>query len=153
MIYILIAILSGITIVISRIVNANLAEKIGLFQSTFYNFLTGLLFSILIWIFTKENFNLHTIANSNIPVYSYLGGIIGIFSISLSNYIAPKISTFYMSLLIFIGQIGIGIFIDYIVLNEISKGKLIGGLLVTIGLSYNLFLDKKTIESELEIKS
>ncbi|MBE6049942.1 MAG: EamA-like transporter family protein [Clostridium sp.] len=151
MIYILIAILSGVTIVVSRVINANLAEKIGLFQSTFYNFLTGLILSTLLLLFTKENFSFDIITNSYVPIYSYLGGLIGIFSISLSNYVAPKISAFYMTLLIFIGQIGIGIFIDYIVSNEISIGKIVGGILVTIGLSYNLFLDKKSIESKLEI--
>lgn len=150
MLYILIAILSGITIVISRIVNANLADKMGLFQSTFYNFLTGLLFSSLILFFANENFDLQAITSTSVPFYAYIGGIIGIFSISLSNYVAPKISAFYMTLLIFIGQIGIGIFIDYVVSNEVSIGKIIGGILVAIGLSYNLSIDKKSAQTKPE---
>ncbi len=150
MLYILIAILSGVTIVISRIVNANLADKMGLFQSTFYNFLTGLLFSSLILFFANENFNLQAITSTSVPFYAYIGGIIGIFSISLSNYVAPKISAFYMTLLIFIGQIGIGIFIDYLVSNEVSIGKIIGGILVAIGLSYNLSIDKKSAQTKPE---
>ncbi|WP_294351238.1 DMT family transporter [uncultured Clostridium sp.] len=148
MLYILIAILSGVTIVISRIVNANLADKMGLFQSTFYNFLTGLLFSSLILFFANENFDLQAITSTSVPFYAYIGGIIGIFSISLSNYVAPKISAFYMTLLIFIGQIGIGIFIDYLVSNEVSIGKIIGGILVAIGLSYNLSIDKKSAQTK-----
>lgn len=148
MLYILIAILSGITIVISRIVNANLADKMGLFQSTFYNFLTGLLFSSLILFFANENFDLQAITSTSVPFYAYIGGIIGIFSISLSNYVTPKISAFYMTLLIFIGQIGIGIFIDYVVSNEVSIGKIIGGILVAIGLSYNLSIDKKSAQTK-----
>lgn len=150
MLYILIAILSGVTIVISRIVNANLADKMGLFQSTFYNFLTGLLFSSLILFFANENFDLQAITSTSVPLYAYIGGIIGIFSISLSNYVAPKISAFYMTLLIFIGQIGIGIFIDYLVSNEVSIGKIIGGILVAIGLSYNLSIDKKSSQTKPE---
>lgn len=150
MLYILIAILSGVTIVISRIVNANLADKMGLFQSTFYNFLTGLLFSSLILFFANENFDLQAITSTSVPFYAYIGGIIGIFSISLSNYVAPKISAFYMTLLIFIGQIGIGIFIDYLVSNEVSIGKIIGGILVAIGLSYNLSIDKKLAQTKPE---
>ena len=150
MLYILIAILSGVTIVISRIVNANLADKMGLFQSTFYNFLTGLLFSSLILFFANENFDLQAITSTSVPFYAYIGGIIGIFSISLSNYVAPKISAFYMTLLIFIGQIGIGIFIDYLASNEVSIGKIIGGILVAIGLSYNLSIDKKSAQTKPE---
>ena len=44
LIYILVAILSGVSIVVSRIINSRLGDEIGVFQSTFYNFLTGLLF-------------------------------------------------------------------------------------------------------------
>ena len=135
--YIIIAILSGVSIVLSRIINANLAERIGLFQSTFYNFLTGLMFSTIIFLFINENYDLSSLSNFTIPFYAYFGGLIGVFSITLSNYTAPKISAFYMTLLIFIGQIVTGIIIDYFLLNELSVGKIVGSIFVTIGLSYN----------------
>lgn len=141
MFYIFLAAMAGVTIVVSRIINAQLAEKIGEIQSTFYNFLTGLIFSLIILLIYKESFDYSTI--KSIPLFAYLGGLIGIVSITLSNKIAPKISAFYMTLLIFIGQLSIGIVIDYFVMNEISLGKIIGGILVSIGLSYNLMLDKK----------
>lgn len=143
--YIIIAILSGVSIVLSRIINANLAERIGLFQSTFYNFLTGLMFSTIIFLFINENYDLSSLSNFTIPFYAYFGGLIGVFSITLSNYTAPKISAFYMTLLIFIGQIVTGIIIDYFLLNELSVGKIVGSIFVTIGLSYNLYIDRKSI--------
>ena len=34
--------LTGFTIVMNRIINSRLAERIGLFQSTLYNYITGL---------------------------------------------------------------------------------------------------------------
>lgn len=143
--YIIIAILSGVSIVLSRIINANLAERIGLFQSTFYNFLTGLMFSTIIFLFINENYDLSSLSNFTIPFYAYFGGLIGVFSITLSNYTAPKISAFYMTLLIFIGQIVTGIIIDYFLINELSVGKIVGSIFVTIGLSYNLYIDRKSI--------
>ena len=143
--YIIIAILSGVSIVLSRIINANLAERIGLFQSTFYNFLTGLMFSTIIFLFIKENYDLSSLSNFTIPFYAYLGGLIGVFSITLSNYTAPKISAFYMTLLIFIGQIVTGIIIDYLLLHELSIGKIVGSIFVTTGLSYNLYIDSRSI--------
>ena len=36
LIYILVAILSGVSIVVSRIINSRLGDEIGVFQSTFY---------------------------------------------------------------------------------------------------------------------
>ena len=55
MFYIIIAALSGVSIIISRIINANLSSKIGTYQSTFYNFLTGLLFSMILLFFSGNN--------------------------------------------------------------------------------------------------
>lgn len=140
MFYIILAALAGVTIVVSRILNANLAKELGELQSTFYNFLTGLIFSIIILLFCNETFNANEF--NLIPFYAYIGGFIGIVSITLSNKIAPKISAFYMTLLIFIGQLLIGIIIDNFIFNEFSLGKILGGILVVIGLSYNLMLDK-----------
>ena len=64
------------------------------------------------------------------------------------NYITPKVSSFSLSLLVFIGQLSIGIIIDYFSNNTISIGKILGGLLILLGLSYNIFIDKKAQETE-----
>lgn len=37
-IYIFISILAGVSIVVARIINCNLAKIIGIFQGTFYNY-------------------------------------------------------------------------------------------------------------------
>lgn len=144
MFYIFIAALSGVSTVISRIINANLSTKIGMYQSTFYNFLTGLLFSILTLLFSKESFSDCLPILTDIPITAYLGGLVGVASISISNFVAPKISAFYMALLIFVGQLFVGIIIDYFTLDILSIGKVVGGIIVVIGLSYNLMLDKKS---------
>lgn len=146
---ILISILAGVSVVLSRIINSKLGDKIGVFQSTLYNFLTGLLFSIIILFISKENFMTTGHTFSSIPSVAFIGGLIGVSFITLSNYIAPKISAFYMTLLIFIGQLFIGIIIDYFTLNQISMGKIIGGLVVLVGLAYNLQIDKVKLNSDV----
>ena len=55
MIYILLAILAGISIVTSRVINFSLADKIGVFQGTFFNYVVGLLFSIIFLVISNEN--------------------------------------------------------------------------------------------------
>ena len=44
MLYICIAILAGVSIVVARIINANLAKEIGNWEGTFFNYITGLFF-------------------------------------------------------------------------------------------------------------
>ncbi|MCR1952334.1 MULTISPECIES: DMT family transporter [unclassified Clostridium] len=148
MLYILLAILSGVSVVLSRIVNFKLAEEIGTFQGTFFNYLTGFLTSLIFFFLTKDYININNLNELSIPFYAYLGGTIGILVVLLFNYITPKVSSFSLSLLVFIGQLSIGIIIDYFSSNIISIGKILGGLLILLGLSYNIFIDKKAQETK-----
>ena len=132
--YILLAILAGVSIVISRIFNSRIAEEIGTLQGTYINYLTGLVTAFIFFIISKEYMNIEMINYLNIPIYSYLGGAIGILVVLLSNYTTPKVSSFSLSLLVFIGQLSIGIFIDYYSYSTVSIGKIIGGLLILSGL-------------------
>ncbi|CAG9614667.1 hypothetical protein BACCIP111899_03900 [Bacillus rhizoplanae] len=145
MLYICIAILAGCSIVIARVINANLATQIGIFQGTFFNYITGLAFSLLFLIFSNESFNMSYTTLQSIPFFAYLGGLVGVIVIGLSNYIIPKISSFYLTLLIFTGQLSMGIIIDFFNSHELSVGKIVGGLLVLMGLTYNLIIDRTDI--------
>jgi len=146
MLYVCIAILAGISIVVARIINANLATKIGIFQGTFVNYITGLFFSFLFLIFSNESLHVSTPTLQSIPFVVYLGGLVGVIVIVLSNYITPRISSFYLTLLIFVGQLFMGVLIDFFNSGDVSIGKVIGGFLVLLGLTYNLLLDR-TYES------
>lgn len=142
MLYICIAILVGVSIVVARIINANLAAKIGIFQGTLFNYITGLFFSLLFLIFSNESLHISTSTLQSIPFVVYLGGLAGVIVIVLSNYITPKVSSFYLTLLIFVGQLFMGVAIDFFTSNDVSIGKIIGGFLVLLGLTYNLMIDK-----------
>jgi bacterial/archaeal transporter family-2 protein len=148
LIYFLISISAGITIVLARIINSKLAEKIGSLQGIVINYILGLLFSILFYIFSKEK-SIFSYHGDSIPFLAYLGGLVGVLVILGSNYITPRISAFYLALLLFIGQLFIGVIIDYLSYQELSIGKILGGFLVMLGLSYNLWIDKKKEVSKL----
>lgn len=141
--YFLIAVLAGISIVVARIFNAKLAEEIGLFQSTGVNYITGFGFSLLILFVSREHLQWSEININQIPIWAYLGGAVSILVVLLSSYVTPKISAFYQTLFVFMGQIVIGVLIDYIISHQLSLGKIIGGILVLIGLTYNLIVDRK----------
>jgi len=146
LLYVMIAILSGVSIVIARIINYNLAKRIGIIQGTFYNYVFGLFVSFIFLVLSYELHHISTETMKSIPLWAYLGGLTGVLVVVLSSYITPKISAFYLTLLMFIGQLFVGIIIDYYTLNILSIGKVIGGFLVLIGLSYNLLIDLKSIK-------
>lgn len=149
-----VAVLAGVSIVVSRIINANLGDKIGVFSSTFFNYIVGFSISLIILLFTNEVTNIPTLHLNEVPFLGYLGGFLGVMVVSLSSFVAPKTSAFYMTLFCFVGQLFVGIFIDYASMGALSIGKIIGGILVFIGLAYNINIDKKAsdIKTKVEIE-
>ena len=143
MLYIILAALCGCTTILSMIVNSYLSKKIGVFQGTFVNYIVGLLTTILLITIVKDTMNLSFASFPKIPLWALLGGLLGVMVVASANIIIPKIPTIYTTLLIFIGQLFTGILIDYFRVGFVSKGKIIGGLLILLGLIYNSSVDKK----------
>lgn len=143
MLYILIAILSGISNVISRSINFVLSDKIGVYQSTFFNYVFGLSGSLILLIVSGETFKLFASSSYSAPWVTYMGGLLGVAVVSLQVFLSSKVSSFYLTLLLFVGQLFTGIIIDCISTGDISIYKIVGGILVIVGLSYNIYVDKK----------
>lgn len=140
--YIIIALMTGSLVIISMIMNSRVGDEIGLFQGVFINYVLGVLVSTIILLFNLKTINIA----SNIPWWAYLGGIFGVVIVSISNIIIPNIPTIYTTLLIFVGQLFMGMIIDVLTKVDVSKGKIIGGLLICMGLLYNLIVDKRQLE-------
>ena len=134
---------AGVNIVISRTLNAKLSDFTSVRMSTFYNYLTGLIIAIPVYFLLGNNEVVFTKFVISPNFYIYLGGIIGVCVVLLSNITVAKISAFYLSLLLFIGQVFSGILIDALISQAFSFQNLIGGILVAIGLCVNLLFDKK----------
>ena len=142
MIYILFAILCGVTNVLSRSVNFVLSEKIGMYQSTLFNYIFGLSGSFLLLLISGETFKLFTASSYDAPWFVYAGGLLGVIVVTMLSFLSSKVSSFYLTLLLFVGQLFTGIIIDALSTGKISFYQLIGGALVVLGLSYNLYIDK-----------
>jgi len=140
---VILAFVSGATIVISRTLNAKLADTTSTNISTFYNYIVGLVISIPVFLILGSN-EISLMEFTLSPNwYIYLGGVLGVCVVLLGNITVMKISAFYLTLLIFIGQVFSGVLIDIVISQELSPRNLIGGVLVTLGLSINLILDRK----------
>ena len=146
---VLASLFAGTCIVIARTLNAKLAEFTSVRNSTFFNYFVGLAFAIPVYLILSGNVSTELNGFTFSPsIYIYLGGVIGMIFIMINNIIVVKIPAFYLSLLIFIGQVFTGILIDTLIDGVFSIQILIGGILVTAGLCTDLVLDKKGSELE-----
>ena len=144
---VLLAFGAGLLVLVARTLNANLSEVTSVQTGTFYNYVFGLIGSVIALFLlgrgdiSSFSFDLATSANH---WYLYLGGILGVVFISIVNFSVKKITAFYLTLLLFIGQIFSGIIVDVILTGELAVLNLIGGTLVALGLCVDLILDNKT---------
>ena len=133
---------AGAVIVVVRTLGAKLAEFTNIHISTFFNYLVGFVLTIPVFLLLGNNES----GFANIVIspdwYVYLGGVLGVCVVLLSNMTVAKISAFYLSLLLFIGQIFAGVLIDALISRSFSPQNLIGGVLVTTGLCVNLLFDR-----------
>jgi transporter family-2 protein len=151
---ILVSFFAGVTIVIGRTYNARLAECTSVRIGTFYNYLIGLLVSFLVCLLFGRTEAAFTDFSFSPNVYIYFGGIFGVCVVVLNNITVTKISAFYLSLFLFIGQVFSGILVDVVLSQAFSPRNMIGGIFVAAGLCVNLLLDRKLGNAEKEtIKS
>ena len=147
--YSILSIIAGATVVLGRILNAKLAEKIGTVQATVINYVVGIFFSIIFLVLLNRGLSF-TAPSHSIPIWAYFGGVLGVAIIMISNYTTPRVPAFYLTLLVFLGQLAVGILIDWLVSKDFSPYKLVGSLFVVAGFTYNLLLDKKNVKTVKE---
>lgn len=150
MLMILLAILGGVLTTLSMIVSSTLGKKIGLIQSTIIHYIGGLIGGVFILLGIGNASAPSIMDMSRMPLYIFLGGIIGVVVVYTSNIVIPKIPVVYSTLLMFSGQMLCAIIIDTIVMGEFSWQKLLGSVVVILGIFYNSKVDSKENKAVIE---
>jgi transporter family-2 protein len=140
---VVVSLLTGVTIVVSRSLNACLTQQTGVLQGTFFNYAVGLTVSAVILLAVGRGEPMLAHFSLSPRVYIYTGGMLGVCTVTLFNAASSKISSFYITLLSFAGQVFSGIAMDALLSGSFSLLNLIGGVFVTAGLTQNLWTDKK----------
>ena len=105
--------------------------------------MVGLTVTLPVWGLLGRKEPLLTAFSFSPEVYIYLGGIVGVCVVFISNITVAKVSAFYLSLFMFTGQVFSGLLIDALIGQAFSLRNLIGGTLVTAGLCVNLWLERR----------
>ena len=145
----LFAILAGAMVVLSMVMNSQLARGVGIFQGVFINFAAGLLTSLPVY-FVCSFYELEALGAMSYaaPWYAFLGAFYAIAIVAACNVVIPKIPVVYSAVLIFLGQIVTGLVLDALTAGFFDPYKAIGALLITVG----LFLNTK-IDAEIDVET
>ncbi|MGY3765768.1 DMT family transporter [Vagococcus vulneris] len=145
--------LSGISIVISRTINAKLSESIGSLNGSLVNHIVGLGASIAIAIVTIPQSVLSLNLAANQSLWVYLGGMMGVIVVMLANITVLKVSNFNITILTFIGQLLTGVIIDVMTGNSFLDRSFIGGLIISCGVLITLVMDHLATRKSKDIQT
>jgi len=136
------ALLTGVTVVTSRTINGALAKRSTASLSAWYNHLVGLVGSVGIYaILGFPGLNpLHEITLANAWIFT--GGLLGVLAVTFSNFLIHHVSSYSMTLLIFIGQITGGVLLDVFLEGTFAPIQIVAGMIIVIGFTLNAYMTK-----------
>lgn len=139
--YIVIALLNGVVISFSRVLNGQLSLHVGPLKASVYNHLVGFFVLTLILIFLWVFYGFFQLSSLelmlSVPWYLYLGGVIGALYVALNSFILSRIGAVNTALLVISGQMIAGIFLDDASLETNTLLiKMFGVLLIAIGIFF-----------------
>lgn len=134
------AIMIGLTIVVSMTQNSRLEKDIDIKQVTLLNFITGSIGTLILFIIGGHELK-DFIPLTTMPWYGYIGGVLGVVSVTLCTITMKHLSVITASMLMYTGQMFIGIVIDVLRGIDFSIGRIIGCVLIVLGVYFNSYMD------------
>jgi uncharacterized membrane protein YdcZ (DUF606 family) len=142
MMYYILTFLTGVSIVVSMMLNGRLAEQEGKINGVLINYFMAAIASLLLCAWRTDIWEAAAIAGK-VPVLYLIGGGIGVLTTYLFNLVVPRVPAVYIVILRFIGQMLAGALIDYLYLKVFSTGRIIGAALFLAGLIFNAGVDRR----------
>lgn len=108
--YLLLALLNGVLVGVSRAMNGQLSERLGPFKASLWNHVLGFLFlTLVLSIMGGWRFGAHVAA----PLSAYLGGFFGAFLVAVNSYVFLRLGAMNAVLLVISGQMFFAVLTDY----------------------------------------
>lgn len=143
MLFVLLAIFNGMLSVINKMVNVQAKRHLGMLNGTLINYLEGTLLSLLLVALLGKSNELNLTVLSAIPPIYFIGGVAGLISMIFAIRGMDKTEVILSTVLILIGQLGMGFVIDSFGKKELTFLKLMGIILIIIGIALNQYHIKK----------
>ncbi|MEL6114927.1 DMT family transporter [Photobacterium sp. SP02] len=111
--FIFLAVLNGICISLSRVLNGRLSLDRTAMLSSYWNHLIGFIFlSLLVLLVHGSSFSLP----QNAPLSAYAGGVIGVLFVAINSFVLPRIGAMRTSLLVISGQMLVSVSLSLVLL-------------------------------------
>lgn len=136
------ALMTGISVVSSRTINGALGKKTNPSLSAWYNHLFGMIVSFVIWgiMLFPGGIPFRHITIDNFWIFT--GGFLGVVAVTLSNYLLHHVSSYSLTILMFVGQIFCSVILDATLEGTFAPLQLVAGCIIVIGFAINAYMTK-----------
>jgi bacterial/archaeal transporter family-2 protein len=143
---VILALLTGVTVVTSRTINGALGKRSTASLSAWYNHLVGLFGSVVVLAILgfPGSIPFDHINLSNAWIFT--GGMLGVLAVTFSNFLIHHVSSYSMTLLLFVGQITGGVLLDVFLEGSFAPIQVLAGLIIVVGFSLNAYMTRPPIE-------
>lgn len=146
--YVVLALLNGMVVALSRALNGRLSAARGPFFASYTNHWVGFaLLSLLLVLLSGEE--LTSLASA--PWYSWTGGLIGAMYVAVNSFVLTRLGVSRAALLVISGQMVFGVIIDLLKgLDRNMIMQLSGLVLIVLGI---ILSQQKTLSKQTKIES
>ena len=137
----------GLAMATQTAVNSQLRQYLNSpIQAAFFSFLVGTICLAIMMLVMMWNGSAlkPTLSQLNeIPVWLWVGGLLGVYAVTASIYTAPKLSFLTFTGLVLFGQVIMSMLLDHFGLigvekNPVNWQRLLGAILIAIGIIFTL---------------
>ena len=108
--FFILMLVAGVSVALQPLINANLATRVGVIQSSFISFLVGTLALAGVVLF-RNNGNLKAITGA--PLWQLSGGLLGAFFVTAIIFAVPRIGTLAALSAAIATQLAAGVVLDH----------------------------------------
>ncbi len=126
------AVLIGVLVTVVPIMNGKNTQVLGTIRVSFFHYLSAFITGFILLLLTRSLGQIKSLPQ--VPIHYFLGGILGLSVILLMNYYSVRIKAIHVAILPFLGQMTMGLALDYYLFDKMNFKIVIGLFIVLFGL-------------------
>ena len=143
-----VAFLNGCACVVSKMINYRCTKVLGTYNGSLVNYVVASVRSLIL-LAVSSHFNLDLYTAAHTPWWMYLGGAFGIVAFILSMITLSHLKVMESTILLLVGQLTAGILFDTFAFHNINGKKILGVLVVAIGIIWDNKISSKEKQADL----
>ena len=143
-----VAFLNGCACVVSNMINYRCTKVLGTYNGSLVNYVVASVLSLIL-LAVSSHFNLDLYTAAHTPWWMYLGGAFGIVAFILSMITLSHLKVMESTILLLVGQLTAGILFDTFAFHNINGKKILGVLVVAIGIIWDNKISSKEKQADL----